>query len=270
LLTVGDSRPKDARPKDACEQAMEAKDYRTAALRCEQAFARKRDALSAIRAARAHLVLAHYDEAVRLAEPLKDGVEAATALQILGNIHARQGKLAAAQDELGRALALHRARGQHGEAARDAFQLASVHEQQVSYRETIADLRATQAEAGLGDDVLMQGYATMGLGVLFERIGDAASAERAYGTAANLLSGANIGDWVNVRRQQAELDLEMRRFASARESLRETLALAEHSGRADLVGQVHLRLATALRELSEPGPASAQLAEAAEIGRAHV
>src|SRR5262245_61420826 len=263
MLMVGDTRPRDVRPKDVCEQAMEAKDYRVAALRCDQAFARNRDPLCGIRAARAHLMLAHYDDAARLAESLKDGPELATALQVLGNIHAKRGLLAPAQDELSRALSLHRASGDHDEAARDAFYLASVHEQQVNYREAIADLRTTQSEARLGHDVPMQGYALMGLGFLFDRIGDGVSSERAYGAAASVLAGANVGDGVNVRLSQADLDLQMGRYASARETLHETLALAERSGRADLVGLVHLRLATTLRELSELVVAADHLEQAA-------
>src|SRR5689334_19814654 len=103
----------------------------------------------------------------------------------------------------------------------------------------------------------------MGLGLLLERIGDGASSERAYGAAAGVLAGANIGDWVNVRRQQAQLDLQMGRYAAARASLQETLTLAERSGRSDLVGLVHLNLATTLRELSDPERAADHLAQAA-------
>jgi len=252
----------DTPTKDPCERMMALADYRMAAAICGQVFLRTHDASAGIAAARAHLVLGNHDDAMRLGETLLASAETATALQIIGNIHARRGLLAAAQTELSSALALHRERNDHVEAARDAYHLTSVHQQQSQYREAIADLRTTQAEASKGGDVKMQGYALMGLGFLFEHIGDAAASERAYEAAARVLADTNVADWVNVRLRQAQLDSEMGRSASARETLLETLRLAEQSGRADLVGLVHLRLATELREQSMLEAAAVHLEQA--------
>jgi tetratricopeptide (TPR) repeat protein len=225
-----------------CRDAAGRGDFREALVLCQASYERDPRPSTALTLARVKMNLGDDDGALSLARRVEDGDTRAEALQIIGVVLDRCGKVEQAREALATSLTLFRMRGDLRAAARTAYALAGSHWRQSRYRETMLELDASMRDAQTSGDARMIGYVLLMQGDVLRAIGDASAAERAYREADAALASMR-SDRAYVLLKMGMLHLDADRRAMAKQAFEEALSIARATGRKDVEKSALLYLA---------------------------
>jgi tetratricopeptide (TPR) repeat protein len=236
---------KEARWKDAIEQ-------------CRVASTNPSDLESMLQLARVYLQLGQYDDALRISTALFDTTAQATAKQIAGTIYNQRGEPDLAKPLLQDAFSLHRAEGEHDEAARDAHALSGLYFGQRLFLEAVQALDDCLIEAEASHDEVMMGYAHLAMGSIMSDLGDAQAAEWAFQQAEKGLNdGPNNRSWWALKMGVFYQDTNQ--YAQSEFYLREAIRLATEASRNDVLLGAQRSLALTLTKMGRFDEAQALL-----------
>lgn len=245
-----------------CASLSEARAWSDAAPVCRAEYTHTRAADDGIRLALALTYSGHADEGAELAASLVDashGALGADAAYLAGRAALARGEHRAAATLLSRAIEGHQ--GDPSKIARDAQQLAGVHEACGEFQRGL-DV-ATEALRALESkpEPRMTIYLEIARSDLLRRLGDDVGAQLALDRAAPLLETDDDRSWWELKRGIVDLDAE--RFVSADTRLR---ALRERAISPQIRGAVDVNLAWLADHAGRGADAEALLREALEAG----
>jgi tetratricopeptide (TPR) repeat protein len=228
-----------------CRDAYAAEHWEQAAADCTRAAAQPDRPELIVLAARALVQAKHDpDEVLAVVERGFGTSVDAAAWQIAGMQRIRRGEHAEGQRQLGKALSLHRAAGDHRESARDAHSLAGSFLQERRLNEAIDAASTCLREAQIAGDQRFQGFAYRAQAEAFTAIGDANAARDALVQAASsLLEWPQDHPWVLL--SHGKLVLELGDTSTAADLLSRALDAAEQVHLTPVVDAAHLNLARA-------------------------
>ncbi len=241
---------------DKCAEAAGARDHAAVREVCPPAL--DADPRVAVPLAHAHVHFGDYDAALALLERAQGTPAEATLRRVAGKIHERRGDVEASRADYRRALDLHRAADEPGEAARDAQALAGTYWKAGAYAEALPWLEVAETGALAAGDGRLRGFVLLARGSVLMQAGDGRGAEAVWRSAEEALGDAAPGDRAWIHAKIGYLRLAEGRPALARSSLEQAEALAKAEPRPDLLKAIHLNKAVAAIEegrLDLAGPA---------------
>lgn len=247
-----------------CQRAITSADWNSAKTSCQAAYEREHDPDFGLALARSYFQLGDDSAALSLAESFFATRASATARQIAGNIYEARGETRRSQRLFTEALRLHRAAGDHGEAARDAHALAGSFRGAQRFREAIEALDDCLLESDAANDAQMRGYAHLAMGEILASIGDREAAEWAYQRAAGDLSSSPVNRaWLSLK--VGIFYRETRQLKSSEAALREALRGAEEAALPEVEVAAKLNLIDVLLQQARPDEAGEMLADARRL-----
>lgn len=257
--------------KDCRTAAREATDP-VAVTVCEREFEDTHDPEIGVLLADAYRRSGKLDVAGAIANGLLATPVQADALQILGRIAFRQGRLDEATEALERARTLHRAANRHAELARDDQTLAGVLTRRQQYAEALRKLDECIAESRIAGDEYIRGYCHVAAAQVLSRVGYFDAAQQEIDEARPLLLRPRERAWFLM--EQGNLRQErFHRTAKASElpiSVQEFKAARNEAARAQLTElslSSELNLAYSLAETGNPEEAARHLDAAHNLDR---
>jgi tetratricopeptide (TPR) repeat protein len=239
---------------------------------CEREFEDTHDPEVGVLLADAYRRTGKLDVAAAIANGLLATHVQADALQILGRIAFRQGRLDEATEALERARALHRAANRRAALARDNQTLAGVMTRRKQYAEALRMLDECIAESRLAGDSNIRGYCHVAAAQVLSRVGYFEASEQEIAHARPLLTTPREQAWFlleqgNLQQEgihrtvkPSELKLSVYTFEQARQ-------LATRAQLTELALSSELNLTYSLAEDGRPDEAARHLDAAHSLDR---